>query len=751
MAVDDRFNNTVSFGGRALDGLSAITLVYDNASNGTWWYAGSPVSPSARANASFASYSPGGLAVLFGGLGNLSNLRTLNDTWAYYFGNETWVNVSQAIAPPARENAAFAIDPVAGVGLLVGGIDPRFSSGGTTGTILWNDSWELNLTTMRWTPLSLGGSPPALYGSSMVWDPVVHEFVLFGGCDTARCSDSVWTYSPGSSQWSHPTVGGVDPGGRGSAAFVWDPVDNVSVLYGGFAPGAAGPAALGGTYSLDPTLTGWSVVGSVGGPPPTYGAASAFSDYPGCVGMWVQGGSPALDGVITNDSLLEPVSSLRPNCFTPFGGGTGNGPPPACSNVSAHVSIQVRDAFTGAGLTGADVVVSGGCGTSHGTTRAAGFVNLTEAAPDVLTVTADRIGYHGGTITTAYTGAAGEIVYLNLYPFPALSARVFGSTAQGTFPLADAAVSVGGALIVGSSDSLGWVNATSIPSNGSTVTVGATAPDFSAARSTVPLPYTGVVEVNLTLLAYGSLDLRVRDNWTAQPIGGATLSLTFLDPLGANTTVVRTDSSGWFNSSLEAGNYTVDAGAPGYFSNGTAGGFYHGWVVPTVLVVNLSKVYGADVDVHLLNAATGNPVAQGRVTFGGALSVYSDTRGWANATNLQPEGLLRILVSAWGFYPNTTTVTIAPYVILRDVMVALHPAPPCSPYADCSLLNASAPPPALSLLPPPGAVRTVLLGAPLALAALGVAFVAYHRWRTQLRSPRSPDLPAPPSPSSPPS
>ncbi len=737
MAVDDRVQNTVSFGGWAMDGLSDYTLVYDNASNGTWWYAGSPTSPLARANASFASFAPADEAVLFGGLANLSSERTLNDTWAYHFDTETWVNVSSRAAPPARESAAFAIDPADGLGILFGGISPRYAVGNSTGSLLWNDTWLLNLSTFTWTSASIGNGPPAEFGGSLVWDPVADEFLLFGGCSASRCTDGVWTYTPGSARWGHPALGGSPPSARGSAAFVWDPLDNVALLFGGLAPGPDGPVALGGTYLLDVSLGDWSTILSTGGPPPTYGAASAFSDYPGCVGMWVQGGSSAPTGIVYNVSVLEPTSSLIPNCFTPFGGGTGGGPPAACSNVSAHLTVQVRDALTGDGLVGADLDVSGSCGLRHAVSGAGGFVNITEPAPDLLTITASRVGYHSATVSATYTGLPGAVERIDLAPLPTLTVRVFGRTAQGVAPLEGASVTVGGTIVLGTSSADGWVNGSAAGWTGGNVTISASAPGFSVSSVSEPLPYSGVAFANLTLQAFGALAIHVVDNATHLGVPGATINLTFVDPVGANTTVELTDPFGWFNTSLSAGNYSATVAAPGYFSNGTSRPFFHPWIDPTPIEVELARSYGANVAVQVLSAASGRPIANATVSFGGGLSLRSNPAGWANGTNLGPPGLLRISVSAWGYYPNFTTVRVGAYLTLADVPIELTPAPPCSPFADCPAVNGSAPP-GLTLLPPPGLTRTVVLSVPLGLAVAGLAALVLPRLRAAGRRPARP-------------
>ncbi|MCI4336321.1 MAG: hypothetical protein L3K17_03875 [Thermoplasmata archaeon] len=732
MAVDNGIQNTTSFGGEAVAGLSNITLVWNNGTVGYWSYAASLTDPSPRENSSFQSYEPGGLAVLFGGLVNLHTQETTNDTWVYWFVNQTWENLSARLSPPARENAAFAIDPTDGVGLLEGGIDPDYVNGHSTGSVLWNDTWQINLTTLNWTPVAATGSPPPMFGASMVWDPILARFVLFGGCDASGCTNDVWTYAPGSAHWNLTGPTGTVPTGRGSASFVWDPFDNVTLLFGGFTTGATGFTALGDTYALSSAATSWSAIGATGGPPPTYDAASAFSDYPGCRGMWVQGGSPALTGVVYNDYLLAPVSEPPPNCFTPIGGSTGGGPPAKCSNASALVTIQVLDAASGTGLPGSNVEISGSCGQSAGVTGAAGFLNLSDAAPDLLTVTAAHADFHGGFTNATLTGRPGQVIRLSLVPLPELHAHVVGVSSAGTATLVGATVAAG-AILVGNSSATGWVNTSAPPSLNGSLTVSASAVDYSTAATTIVLPYTGAIYANLSLQAYGPIEVRIVDGLTGAPLAHVPARLGFVDPLGANSTLFMTDSHGWYNASLRAGNYSVSEAIPGYFANQTGTPVYHGWIQPTVIVVGAVPQYGADVQVRVLNGVLGTPVPNATVTFGGSTEVLDDGAGWANATDVGPPGFLNVSASAPGFYPNATTVTIEPYLVLAFV-IHLAPAPPCSAFAACP--PAISPPAklvAFSFLPPPGLARDILLLSPALLVLAGAAYVL--TWRRAGPSP----------------
>jgi hypothetical protein len=81
LTVDNRLHTLATFGGLGLGGLSNITLLYTDPTTGAWAYSVSPLSPSPRANSSFATDSAHDAAVLFGGLSNLSTHRAINETW----------------------------------------------------------------------------------------------------------------------------------------------------------------------------------------------------------------------------------------------------------------------------------------------------------------------------------------------------------------------------------------------------------------------------------------------------------------------------------------------------------------------------------------------------------------------------------------------------------------------------------------------------------------------------------------------
>ena len=98
MVVDDSLRNITTFGGEGSGGLDELTVNY-NYSAGYFNVSQNSPGPSARANDSFAAVPGKDFAVLFGGLTNLPTQQTANDTWVYYFANQTWLNVTHAWLP----------------------------------------------------------------------------------------------------------------------------------------------------------------------------------------------------------------------------------------------------------------------------------------------------------------------------------------------------------------------------------------------------------------------------------------------------------------------------------------------------------------------------------------------------------------------------------------------------------------------------------------------------------------------------
>ncbi|MGD1099921.1 MAG: hypothetical protein ABR888_06245 [Thermoplasmata archaeon] len=120
MVANASSGEAVAFGGVSAGVLVNSTFVYTAATN-RWSPLNPPTTPSPRSDFDIAFDPATGNATLFGGLTNLTSLSVSNQTWTYHFGSERWTLSTGTPAPPAREAAAFAIDPSLGVGFLFGG------------------------------------------------------------------------------------------------------------------------------------------------------------------------------------------------------------------------------------------------------------------------------------------------------------------------------------------------------------------------------------------------------------------------------------------------------------------------------------------------------------------------------------------------------------------------------------------------------------------------------------------------------
>ncbi|MCI4346550.1 MAG: hypothetical protein L3K07_07370 [Thermoplasmata archaeon] len=492
--------NITLFGGEGSGGLTNATSNYNSTTGAFTWEFYNP-SPSARANFSFATVPSRGFAVLFGGLTNLSNQRTDNQTWLYWFGNQSWQQVIGGRAPPARASAAFAVNDSGHTALLEGGWSPRTAIGNSSATVFWNDTWQLNLTTLRWSELSPSSAPPAMAGSGMVWDSYAQRYDLFGGC-AVLCSNTLWSFSGHPGNWGRISTSGPAPSPRASSAFAWDGVDSIALLFGGFAWAGAQASPFGDTFAYDPAAARWTALNLANNPGARFDAPSTFAQYPGCTGLNVVGGSPSLMAPPTNASVLEAITAPTTNCFPDLYTGLGGPPPPSCSVNGTAVDLEVRNRLTGAGIPNATVQVTGHCLERKVVTNSEGFANFSAPSPDTVNFTTSPSGYHPGNLTSLIAPNITNRLNLYLSPLPALRARTYGIDLNGVpNPLYNVSVFAGTSVLLGRSNAAGFLNVSDLASPTGSLLLHGLLTNHSASQANITVPYTGYAYANLTVHA----------------------------------------------------------------------------------------------------------------------------------------------------------------------------------------------------------------------------------------------------------
>jgi carboxypeptidase family protein len=730
MVVDDNLRNITTFGGLGTGGLSNWTVNY-NYSVGYFNVTVPNPTPSARTNVSFASVPGRDFAVLFGGLTNLAHQRTAADTWVYYFANQSWQNVTHAVAPPARQSAAFAVNGSGNTALLEGGWNPSYTSNGSTAAVIWNDTWSLNLTTFAWTELHPTSAPPPLYGSGLIWQNATNRYDLFGGCGLL-CSQQLWSFGGTPATWTVEAETNV-PSARASAAFVWDGSGQVGILQGGFSWGAGGATPLGDGFLFSPKSGMWSSLQAGLGPGPRYDAPNSWADFPGCVGLNFLGGDISLSGPPRNVSLLAPIGAPLLDCFPNLVGG-GSPPPPPCSVASTPLEVRVVDAANGSGIGGARVSVLGNCLAQTLLTNSDGYLNVSLPAPDFINLSASATGYHDNSLGRRFLPNTTNFVVLPLTADPTLSVRAWVRGVTGIpEPLANVSVQQGHFQVLGKTGSTGYLNISRLPAAPGLLDLEGSLTNYSDASTTVDVPVTGLFRANLTLDAPGSLDIHIVDAATGLGLAAVNEEMRDLDNQGPSSVPFSVDANGWYNiSALPAANYSISAGADGYASNQTT--FDHVWIQPQTIVLPLSLEVGAVLGAFVRNASSGVPIGGATVRLIVFATIVTTNSGWANFTDIRPPGLYQVLASAPGYSSNYSVVQLSYGQRAVPYYINLKPLVGCPNVPGCPAVAQPKTPPPFGYLNAGGGVGTLLLATPVALLGAGLLYTATLAWRSTRRA-----------------
>jgi hypothetical protein len=145
------------------------------------------------------------------------------------------------VTPPPLANASAVYDSDNKTVVLFGGL---YGDG-----TLSDDTWVWNGSTWTDYPGSQIQAPPARQLAAMAFDPVLHQLILFGGEDAAgQALPDTWAWNGASwYQQSDQAVSGT-PGPREAAAMAYDGGGNL-ILFGGTGPASVSDASAPGPTS----------------------------------------------------------------------------------------------------------------------------------------------------------------------------------------------------------------------------------------------------------------------------------------------------------------------------------------------------------------------------------------------------------------------------------------------------------------------------------------------------------------------
>ena len=422
LAPGVRYNLLPQRGGGGTWYYSPVTHTWGSLTGPHWGYSGQ--SPGSRLSPSMAYSSLDRALVMFGGQGN-------NDTWALDVLTKTWVRQIPGGGPGSPEPRAqitnsMVYDSPNDVFILFGGCLCIGNAGPSAG-----DTWAYRLSTNRWTKMNPPVSPPARQAHNMVYDSTNRVVVLFGGWDwpSGKVFNDLWVYSYASNMWTQ-VFPALSPPERAIAGMAYDPVNQVSVLYGGSTVEGSRfdvwTLQLQGSNTDNPvpSITSISPNTVVAGGPSFTLTVTGANFVPNSVVMWngaarsttyvrstrLQASIPASD--------IASAGTAQVTVFTPAPGGgtssalpftvTAGNPVPVLSTLAPSSALEGGPAFTltvtGNGFVPASTV------RWNGSNRTTTFVSATQLRATIL---AADIASSPGTITpptaqvTVFTPAPG--------------------------------------------------------------------------------------------------------------------------------------------------------------------------------------------------------------------------------------------------------------------------------------------------------------------------------------------------------
>ena len=246
MAYDSQSDRVVSFGGLAGGRYGSDTWAY-NFNTNTWTNMTPAVMPPARYYHAMAYDSQSDRVILFGGIGISGSGSAFlpNDTWAYDFNTNIWTNMTPASNPPARSYHAMAYDSQSDRVILFGGS----GMGGSR-----DDTWAYDFDTNTWMQMNPVSKPSPRYAHAIAYDAQSDRVILFGGQSGISFVNDTWAYDLNTDTWTN-LIPSAAPSARVYTGLTYDSQSDRVILFGGEA-GAS--AYFSDTWAYDLNTNTWA-------------------------------------------------------------------------------------------------------------------------------------------------------------------------------------------------------------------------------------------------------------------------------------------------------------------------------------------------------------------------------------------------------------------------------------------------------------------------------------------------------------
>jgi hypothetical protein len=465
-----------------------------------------------------------------------------------------------------------------------------------TGNVYYNDVWSFNPGNYTdgsgsWTKVTTTGGPPAQRDrAAMVWDPTLHQMVIFGSVDETNTTintyyNDVWQFkldTASSGRWTKRITLGTAPGIRADDSGVYDPLHNQILYFAGRIPSD------GGT-----TETRINELWGLGAAPTQFGlkfASSAFSIPAGTISGQLQIQLTDASGNNTTNTTGSAITVYLSASPTPSG---------ACAAPGCGFSTDpngITPAFTPT----LNITIASGQGLSD-----IFYYRDTKAGSIMLSANAALAAIGAGQQETITPGSASKLIFSTQPPATTNAGTAFATapkvTVQDSFSNTVTSPAVSVSLTLQGGDPTAVLNGTTTQNtvNGIATFSGLSVSKGSANPYQLQASIAGPITVtsnNFTINVTQTLNLVFANSPFSITAGNASEALSINLTNGSGTVVNNTTGA--------AISITVSSNAAtGRFSTSAAGPF-----TQTTLSLSIASNASATSSFYYSDTKAGSPV-----------------------------------------------------------------------------------------------------------------------------------------------
>ncbi|MHA2108568.1 MAG: Kelch repeat-containing protein, partial [Candidatus Hodarchaeales archaeon] len=206
------------------------TWSYDYETN-TWTNMTTETSPPFRGACSLSYDEANDRMIMFGGFNSEmyytdTTIPFYGDTWAYDYNTNTWTNMNPAVSPPPLGNHESAYDSESNKTVIFGG--RSYAS-----CVTLDETWAYDYSENTWINMNPEVHPSGRGAQGMIYNSKIDRIVLFGGSICLDVLyDDTWAYDYNTNMWINMNSPS-PPSRRLSPTFDYDSESDVSILFGG--------------------------------------------------------------------------------------------------------------------------------------------------------------------------------------------------------------------------------------------------------------------------------------------------------------------------------------------------------------------------------------------------------------------------------------------------------------------------------------------------------------------------------------